>query len=610
MRRSFRLPSTALPGLAALTLGLLTLLGLFAAGACQDVPVDNGPGGRVITPTGVIQGTVLYQGPHPCTQNGHVVGNLILLFFNQNNPPPPAGIASTAVNFGVVQGDLLFQNEPRTSGAAKYCPKDHGNTETITASAPFAVSPFSAGTYIIESFFDYPGAFLPTFKFRQLPEMGDIAGGYIDTTDAILHADAGVDYKPTFLPVTVGVPFGSVDAGADAQTGVAPRMTFDAGPDAISDVVPDAGLLVIPPSGYVANNVTVSVGSVLPLARPYFYAEGATGPASKGTKTAANPSGNVNYVAAQTMAQDIQILAQPPTTDPGLLTDTGTFQQSLVAMKFVAGLPSNELSAAIDPNGPFQFQLQPSTNATSLFSWTDGTSVPESVLISNLLPQVVFTKLIDDPNHTLDPQGIIQQVPPTGPVVVILGLTLGPMDTLLQLIGYPVKGPGPTAATDHITALVRPLAVCVDPTQPQLGATLVAPFFNGKSADPMLTAPQPLFDPAAVEAALAPIFGKINTPVRGCLPPGRYAPNLIYPTGQAWTVPNESGSCAAGEGPLTQSSGSSTGATCASDAGTTRNVLSSQGPRAVLEITETQGSATCKQFPVPSVCLPPAMPTQ
>ena len=564
-----------------LTLGVAAGTGI---GGCQDVPIDSGPGNRVIPPAGVIEGTVLYQGPHPCSQNGQIVGNLVLLFFDKSNPPPPLGVASTAVNFGVVAGDVLFQNEPRAAGSALYCPEDNGNTETITASAPFAVSPFSAGTYIIEAFYDYTGAFLPTFKFRELPEQGDVAGGYIDTTDAIEHADAGVDYKPIFLPVTVGVPAGTTDAGLDA-----------------AGIGLDGGLLVLPPSGFVANNITVSVGSVLPIPRPYFYVDGVTTPASMSMATTANPSGNPDYVPAQTMAQDVHILAQPPPTAISPAT-VSAFQQSLTSMKFLAGVPSNELTTATSSSDPFQFQLNASTATTSLFTWTDGTSIPENALISNLLPQVVFSKLIDDPTHTLDLQGTTQQVPPTGPIVVLLGITLGPTDSLLDLVGYSVKAPGPDAATDHVTALVRPVAVCVDPTHPDLGATLVAPFFKGTSADPNTMGQQDLFDPAAVVAALTPIFGTINPPVQGCLPPGRYAPNLIYPTGQAWTVPNESGSCAAGEGALQFSQGAPTGALCAGDAASSRPVLFSQGPRAVLEITKTPGSATCAQFPVPTAC--------
>jgi hypothetical protein len=575
-----------LPPLHVCKTALIASLLASAGAGCETVPVDSGSGNRVIAPAGVIEGTALYQGPHPCSMNGQIVGNLILLFFDANNPPPPAGVASTALNFGVVAGDVLFQDEPRFNGPTMYCPKENGNTEIITASAPFAVSPFAAGTYIIESFFDYTGDFLPTFKFRQLPEMGDVAGGYINTTDAILHSDAGVDYKPLFLPVTVGVPLGTADAGGGA-----------------AGLGLDGGQLVLPPSGYVASNVSVSVGEVLPIPRPYFYASGATGPASGSMPTPANPSGDPNYVPAVTMAQDIQILAQPPMSAVSPAT-VMSFQTSLTSMTFMSGVPSNELTAATA--SPFDFQLSSANDANSLFTWTDGTSIPENALLANLLPQVVFTKLVDDPMHTIDPESITQQVPPGGPIVIVLGLTLGPTDNLLDLVGYGVTAPGPMAATDHVTALVRPVAVCVDPTKPEQGATLVAPHFTGISADPNTSGQQPLFDTDAVIAALTPIFGTINTPVQGCLPPGRYAPNLIYPTGQAWTIPNESGSCAATEGALTtRSSTSSTGAACTGGSGAARDVLFSQGTRGVLEITESPGSSTCAQFPVPSACLPP-----
>jgi hypothetical protein len=110
---------------------------------------------------------------------------------------------------------------------------------------------------------------------------------------------------------------------------------------------------------------------------------------------------------------------------------------------------------------------------------------------------------------------------------------------------------------------------------------------------------QPIFDQTTVAAALAPIFGNV-TIVQGCLPPGRFAPNLVYPTGQAWTVPNESGSCSPLEGTLDDKTSSPT---CASDAGGTgRTVLLSQGTRAVLEVTPSPGSSTCAMFPVPKAC--------
>jgi hypothetical protein len=557
---------------------LLILASLVLAAACATVADDTGPGNRLVPPQGVIQGAVVYQGPHPCSSEGHIVGNVILLFFDKDEPPPPQGVASTAVNFGVVIGDNLFANEPRYSGAATYCPSASGDASTITASAPFAVSPFAAGTYIVEAFFDYTGDFLPTFKFRELPEKGDVAGGYIDTTNALMHA-GDVNYEPIFLPIQVGVP--SLDAGP-AEGGA------DGG----------GASLVIPPSGYVASNVTVTLGDVLPLARPYFYPSGGDAPSSKKVATAANPSGDVNYVPFATMPQDIHVLASPPIPSK---TEAALFQASFISVKLEAGVAPSELADATNPADPFHFQLSASDTA-SLFVWSSGTTIPENSLVPSLYPQVIFTKLVDDPNHTLDPQSIQEQTEsasPPGPVVVLLGITLGASDNILETAeSPPPTTPGPTTAANHVTALLRPTAICLDPSHPEAGATLVTPFLTGTVAGSSTTAP--LFDPATVKAALAPVFGNV-TLVEGCLPTGRYAINLVYPTGQAWTVPNESGSCAASEGTLNLGTTPPTCSIVPANA-PTRPVLYSQGTRGVVEIVPSPGSATCANFPVPSAC--------
>ena len=74
----------------------------------------------------------------------------------------------------------------------------------------------------------------------------------------------------------------------------------------------------------------------------------------------------------------------------------------------------------------------------------------------------------------------------------------------------------------------------------------------------------------------------------GCLPKGRYAINVVYPDGQAWTVPNESGACSGSEGstnylaqPLT----------CTLKP---RPVLYSQGNRAVVEIVGPTDPTNCQ----------------
>jgi hypothetical protein len=561
-----------------LAYSFLALLAL--ATACATVPVDTGD--RLFAPQGVIEGTVVYQGPHPCSSEGHIVGNAILLFFDKSDPPPPEGVASTAVNFGVVAGDNLFANEPRFNGPASYCPLQHGNTGTLTVSAPFSVSPFVAGTYIVEAFFDYTGDFLPTFKFRELPEKGDIGGGYIDTTDALKHA-GDINYEPIFLPIPIGVPATAAD------------MTEDAGADAAQP-----GSLVLPASGYVANNVTVSMGEVLPLARPYFYPKGGSLRPSATMMTPANPTADPDYVPIATMAQDIHVLANPPVPSESTAAE---FQASFLAVTLEAGVPPAEVADATSSMMPFHFQLSASV-PDSLFIWSSGSTIPENTLVQALYPQVVFTKLIDDPMHAADPQSITQQSEsgmPPGPVVVLLGITLDSSDSIFHTALNPQpSAPGPTAASDHVTALVRPTAVCLDPNDPAAGATLVTPFLTGTVAgSPSMTAP--LFDQARVTAALKPVFGDV-TVKQGCLPTGRYAINLVYPTGQAWTVPNESGSCAASEGMLDYKGSPSQCSIVPADA-PPRPVLYSQGTRGVVEIVPST-SPTCMENPVPPECLP------
>ena len=85
---------------------------------------------------------------------------------------------------------------------------------------------------------------------------------------------------------------------------------------------------------------------------------------------------------------------------------------------------------------------------------------------------------------------------------------------------------------------------------------------------------------------------------RGCLPKGRYAITLVYPTGQAWTVPNEMGGCARSEGAVVP--GRTALSSCVLKP---RPVLLSQGARAVLEIVGPQDQATCDANPVPDACL-------
>lgn len=264
----------------------ILLLPLVAA-CSEDVPTDTfgDPSSRVIAPGGAITGTFTYQGPHPCSSNGHIIGNGIILVFDRRVPPPPAGLAATATNFTTVVGDALFPNEPRWTGSDTYCPQEHGIYDTITVSASFAVGPLAPASYIIQSFYDYTGDFLPTFKFRELPEKGDVGGGDIDLSAALQPINQNPNYMPTFEPIDVGIP---QPLEADAAPGTIPLFT-------------------IPSEGFVAQNVQVTVGSVFATTRPYFYAEGLS--ATNTTKTAA---GSTTVTLTVQEAQSSAFYWEPP----------------------------------------------------------------------------------------------------------------------------------------------------------------------------------------------------------------------------------------------------------------------------------------------------------
>jgi hypothetical protein len=559
-----------------LTAVLVAVLVALATSACTDVPVDDERNDRRLFPArGVIRGTVTYIGPRPCSRNGHIVGNAVVLVFDRKNPPPPVGIAVGAVNFVAVPGDVLFANEPRSTSKDLYCPP----STNVTASAPFAIAPVEGGSYQLSSFYDRRGRFWPTFKFRNLPEAGDIGGGFIDLEDARKNA-GNPNYQPVFLPVNVGIE----------QPGTAPGE------------IPDYG---IDQNGYVADNIPVTIGSVIPFTRPYFHpidSEGVGAEVVGAAKTSgANPAGDPLAVPIIAMTQDARILAAPKNATPQTLT---AYQQSFRSVKLLWGVAPGEVESATSESDPFDLQLAPlpPEGNGGLLVFSRGVPIAENPLVPDLWPQVAFVKLADDPFRRSDPQSlVVQGTPeetlvtgkPPGPVVIIQGITLLD-DSLARTIAGPVPAAPSTAALrDHVTVLVRPAALCFDPRGIDAGGLLVTPHFTARSADASEAGEKPLFDPKNV------LKNRIVREIRqGCLPKGRYAITLVYPTGQAWTVPNEMGGCARAEGVVAPSGDISTCTT------KRRPVLLSQGARAVLEVVDArpEDQATCDAHPVPDVC--------
>lgn len=659
-------------------------LGLLGVVACTtEIPADTAgdPSSREITPSGVIRGSVLYTGPHPCSQNGHIVGSAVMLVFDRRNPPPPMGLATTAVNFVAVTGDVLFPNEPRWGGSDLYCPLKHGITDTVTVTAPFAISPFVAGSYVMEAFYDYTGNFLPTFKFRNLPEMGDVGGGVIDTAAALLAVNQNPNYLPDFLPIDIGTP---QPLPKGSPPGLVPLYTM-------------------PSSGYVADNVNVTIGKVFADTRPYFYAEGLDVTAmvtnelvgsvtatvdQESDQPATSTAGiadsvdakNPNYAPILEIPQDIQVLGPPNGLGAG---SASAFEASYPRLVLRWGTASPEVSAA--NASPFNMQITPySAMAAAMGAgggfrvWQNeyfdpgmqqwfGQQIPEGNHVPNLWPLVVLSKLVDDPGHTNDPASLQAQGDATHPVVIMEGITLfgggvplpapvmgvqGDPDTLLNTVessGYPGPPLGPTDSLipcysdptmppktacanpgqptvfvqDHLTVMLRPAVICFDslfdPNNSDKRGNLVTPYLVGNSGDqppkqvpivPINLLQNDGTDLASVANLVKPppnyTAGTTSPAIQGCLPTGRYSINVVYPDGQAWTVPNEAGACtgqATGEGDTDW-----TNLTCTIQQ---RPVLRSQGPRAVVEITPAKNPAHCQGTssmtnpgPVPKICLP------
>lgn len=557
------------------------LLALASVAGCTDVPIDDQwSDSRLFPPRGVIRGTITYVGPRPCSKNGHIVGNAVVLVFDRRNPPPPEGLATAPVNFVAVPGDVLFANEPRSVQDELYCPPGDA---TIEASAPFTVAPVEAGSYVISAFYDRRGRFWPTFKFRNQPEAGDIAGGFIDVEDARRNA-GDLAYQPIYRPVDVGIP-------RPADPGEIPEFVMNE-------------------SGYVADNVPVSIARVVPFTRPYFHprrVNSATGQEEdspdeigEGVGSPGNEVADPLAVPILTIPQDVQVLSPP--ADPSAEA-LAAYQRGFPSLKLVWGVAKPEFDDAIDPAQPFGLQLPPlpPKGKGGLLVFSRGAPVPGSPLVPALWPQVSLVKLAHDPMRRADKQSLVVQGTaeealitgkPPGPLVVLEGVTLFD-DSLARTVAGPVPAAPSTAALrDHVTALVRPAALCFDPRRVNEGGVLVTPHLNGPTAAAPDGVRGPIFDEKTTLAR--PLVQEVR---RGCLPKGRYAISLVYPTGQAWTVPNESGGCSAAEGPITLRERNGICAT------KPRSVLLSQGARAVVEIVDAEDPSHCEDHPVPPECV-------
>ncbi|EYF02244.1 hypothetical protein [Chondromyces apiculatus] len=367
--------------------------------------------------------------------------------------------------------------------------------------------------------------------------------------------DLDGDFDPIFsianLPTQGDIGGGAITNAAAVLAGA--KAEYRAIPLGVDGRIPEQGARV--------SGVAVTLALPLPFERPVFHVAEALAP----TGNTANP-GTVE------MASDFQF----NTFSPAAPADT---EASFLRLRLAAGVPADERDDAA--RSPFFFPVGEGITPTLFYARQDVNGdgvitpddhIPDSDLIPSLTPISVFSKLVDGP-VTLTKQ--------TSPAVILQGITL--YKTLTDTVALTSA----TEVTDPVQPeaiiAVRPAALCLHPANPALGGVLVVPHFDDSMGNVVIG------NTAALEESLSRQFGRTITVQQGCLPEGNYAINLVYGTGQAWSLPNEAGVCAA----LEESNGNQCG---------TRRRLTSQN--ATLRVVAPTDPAHCGAFPTPPICFP------
>jgi hypothetical protein len=366
--------------------------------------------------------------------------------------------------------------------------------------------------------------------------------------------DRDGNFNPAFslfnLPTKGDVGGGAIDNAAAALMG-APVIYRAIAVGSLDE----NGVRVIPESGSLVEGVAISLGLPLPLHRPMFHVESVLD-SSFGNKNA----------SAVVVPSDYQ-LAVFSTTDPAAT------ESSFVRLVLGAGVPKGEQSAASAP--PLSLSV---AGASFLVTRQDvnrdgkkdgDDHIPETALVPALAPLGLLSKLT---GSDLAAQ--------SRPAVILQGVTL--LDGLVQTA---VSQPDLAASRASLVVGLRPAVLCIDPRDKSKDAVLVNTHKTDKKGTVLIQ------DEKALQDALSKQFGRRVVIAYGCLPQGRYAMNLVYETGQAWTVPNEAGVCAPSE--VMASDGASCGV---------RARLASQAT--VVTIGPPSDPKYCVGHPTPTACEP------
>jgi len=367
--------------------------------------------------------------------------------------------------------------------------------------------------------------------------------------------DYDENFNPAFsvfnLPTLGDVGGGAIENAEEVLLGAPPH--YRAIP--IGVVQPD-GSRVIPPEGDRVEGVTVTLGLRLPLDRPRFHL----------SEVRDDHYGNVDPNAVVIPADyQLNVFSQ---ADP-----IGT-ESSFIRLVASPGFPDEERAGAAD--NPFFFPVGSET-APLFFFYTrqdvnhDGVRDDLDMIPEGNLPSLAPLGLM-----SLLEEG--SELEARVPVVLMQAITMRGGLIATALSQPDLAEPSP----DAVLAL-RPAALCLDPRFPDQEGVLVLTHPDDAAGNPLIS------DPVPVVEALTAQFDRPMRVEIGCLPQGRYAVNLVYETGQAWTVPNEAGICAKGE-PI-----SADGTVCG-----IRPRLASQA--IVVTVGEPTDPSYCEAHPPPVEC--------
>ena len=504
-------------------LATVTLAALATAAACTDIPVKN-----ELPPSGNIKGVVQYTGPLPCTASGHVLGSALLLLFGTDLLPPPDGLGTNARSLAVVPGDVLFQSVqsslPMNADGSVACPP--ANAPHVTVSADWIVGPLQKGTYQVRSFYDYDGDFSPILKIHNLPTKGDIGGGALANP-----LEAAVGAKPVFREIVI-------DPGTN---------------------------------GVEVEGVAVTIGQLLTESRPISFVESVI---------------DERPVPGVTLNTDAKAILMPVdqrfSKSPTLAANLATADKEFIRVILRSGTQPDEWNVSVQP--PLSLQAAPPYNTFKLSQNRDAAgkiiAIPEktSPALVDLFPEVIFARL--------DPSDKTNLTPYADPAVIMQGLVT-PVSGVKGLLTLSSASAKPVVA-DEVQAALRPAAFCARPLDPTAPLVLVTPSLS-TVPDAQGKTEAVLSDLIDLKSKLAARFHRDPSDVLvviGCVPPGSYAINLVYDTGQAWTIPNESGVC---QPPLETSAAG--GTQCQQLGVSNRPVLASQNT--MIRVGGRQDAAYC-----------------